>query len=143
MSLSNDTSHVDRQPVWIRGEVLHGDKVGRELGFPTANMIFQGADKPAYGIYAARAYLCDGRVLDAAANFGIRPTFEPPKELLETHIFDFCEDLYGQHIEVELVRFLRPEQKFDGMAALSSQLRVDCDLARGILASALADASGD
>lgn len=128
----------------IGGEVLHGDKVGRILGFPTANMVFAGDDKPAYGIYAARVFLPDGRVLDAAANFGIRPTFSPPKELLETHILDFSEDLYGQCIDVELVRFLRPEKKFDDMGSLSDQLRQDCSLARETLATlAQAEAGQD
>jgi len=125
----------------IGGEVLHGDKVGRVLGFPTANMLFVGDQKPDYGIYAARVFLSDGRILDAAANFGIRPTFSPPKELLETHILDFSEDLYGQHIDVELVRFLRPEKKFDDMGSLSDQLRQDCSIARETLAT-LASAGG-
>lgn len=119
----------------ITGEVLHGDKVGRILGFPTANMIFSGAEKPSYGIYAARVYLPDGRVLDGAANFGVRPTFEPPKELLETHILDFSEDIYGQRISIELVRFLRPEKKFDDMGCLSDQLRQDCAAVKEIFAA--------
>lgn len=134
MSTSGEVAEAEGSVCTISGEVLHGDKVGRVLGFPTANMLFSGADKPAYGIYAARVSLADGRVLDAAANFGIRPTFSPPKELLETHILDFSGDLYGQHIEVELVRFLRPETKFDNMGSLSDQLRQDCLTARRALA---------
>lgn len=118
----------------ICGKVLHGDKVGRQLGFPTANMVLSGPDKPFYGIYAARVRLSDGRILDGAANFGIRPTFSPPKELLETYIFDFNEDLYGQNIDVELVRFIRPEKKFADLQSLSAQLQKDCDLIRGMLA---------
>lgn len=119
----------------IRGEVLHGDKIGRQLGFPTANMVYIGAEKPAYGIYTARVHLADGRILNAVANFGIRPTFSPPKELLETHILDFSEDLYGQHVEVELVCFLRAEQKFDDIKDLSDQLWRDCVHARAVLAN--------
>jgi len=117
----------------IRGHVVHGDKLGRTIGFPTANMHVREHDKPAYGIYASRVTLADGRILHAATNFGIRPTFSPPKELLETHIFDFAEDIYSQEIEVELVHFLRPEEKFDDLPALISQMNRDCDAARTIL----------
>jgi riboflavin kinase/FMN adenylyltransferase len=117
----------------IRGKIIHGDKLGRTIGFPTANMHVHGHDKPAYGIYASRVILADGRVFHAATNFGIRPTFSPPKELLETYIFDFAEDIYGEEIEVELVHFLRREEKFDGLSALISQMTRDCDAARTIL----------
>lgn len=135
MSSLSEPAHQNERANRIRGEVLHGDKVGRVLGFPTANMLVSSARRPAYGIYAARVHLPDGRVLDGAANFGIRPTFSPPKELLETHILDFSEDIYGQTIDVELVSFLRPEAKFDDMESLSSQLERDCVLARALLAS--------
>ena len=117
----------------IRGRVVHGDKIGRTIGFPTANMILNDQDKPAYGIYASRVTLTDGRILDGATNFGIRPTFSPPKELLETYLFDFNEDIYDQEIDVELVHFLRPEAKFDDLPELISQMTRDCDAARTIL----------
>ena len=77
----------------------------------------------------------DGRVLAGAANLGVRPTFDPPKELLEPYFFDFSGDLYGQRIEVELVEFLRPEAKFDSLDALTAQMEKDCARARAVLES--------
>src|SRR3546814_6291946 len=93
--------------------VEHGDKRGRELGYPTANIALGPYLRPKFGVYAIRGRLPDGRVLDGAANLGIRPQFDPPQELLEPHFFDFSSDLYGQTIEVELISFIRPEAKFD------------------------------
>jgi riboflavin kinase/FMN adenylyltransferase len=121
------------RPFAIRGAVQHGDKLGRTIGYPTANVDMGKYLRPAYGIYAVRGRLSDGRVLNGAANLGIRPTFDPPKELLEPHFFDFAEDLYGQEIEVELIEFLRPEAKFDSLEALTTQMDADCDRARDIL----------
>ncbi len=123
------------RPFAVAGEVAHGDKNGRKLGFPTANMDMGTYLRPRYGIYAVRGRLADGRVVDGAANLGIRPTFDPPKELLEPHFFDFSGDLYGQMIEVAFISFLRPEQKFDSLDALMVQMGQDCDKARAILAS--------
>lgn len=122
------------RPFAIQGKVQHGDKVGRTIGFPTANIDLGTYLRPAYGIYAVRGLLPDGRVLDGAANLGIRPSFDPPKELLEPHFFDFSESLYDQVIEVQMVHFLRPEAKFDGLDALTAQIAKDCDDARQILA---------
>jgi riboflavin kinase / FMN adenylyltransferase len=122
------------RPFTVEGVVQHGDKNGRLLGFPTANIDMAHYLRPRYGIYAVRGRLPDGRVLDGAANLGIRPSFDPPKELLEPHFFDFSEDLYGQTIEVEFHAFLRGEQKFDSMDALMDQMAKDCDQAREILA---------
>ena len=121
------------RPFAIRGVVQHGDKVGREIGYPTANLEVGQYLRSAYGIYAVRGRLEDGRVLDGAANLGVRPTFDPPKELLEPYFFDFSGDLYGQVIEVELVEFLRPEAKFDGLEALKAQMAADCERARVVL----------
>ncbi len=118
------------RPFAIEGVVEHGDKRGRTIGYPTANLSLGAYLRPRYGIYAVRGRLPDGRVLDGAASLGIRPTFEPPKELLEVHFFDFSEDLYGQVIEVELVSYLRPERKFDGLEALTVQMDQDCVEAR-------------
>ena len=122
------------RPFSIEGTVEHGDKRGRTLGYPTANLQLGSYLRPRYGIYAVRGYLPDGRVLEGAANVGIRPTFEPAKELLEPYFFDFEGDLYGQVIEVELVSFIRPEQKFDGLEALTTQMDADCEEARRRLA---------
>ncbi|QUT07093.1 bifunctional riboflavin kinase/FAD synthetase [Sphingobium phenoxybenzoativorans] len=123
------------RPFAIQGIVQHGDKLGRTIGYPTANVDMGKYLRPAYGIYAVRAVLPDGRVLDGAANLGIRPTFDPPKELLEPYFFDFSESLYGQCIEVQLIEYLRPEAKFDGLDALVAQMDADCDRARQILAA--------
>ncbi|ASK88285.1 bifunctional riboflavin kinase/FAD synthetase [Sphingorhabdus sp. SMR4y] len=121
------------RPFAIRGEVIHGDKNGREFGFPTANVDIGQYLRPKYGIYAVKGRLPDGRVLNGAANLGIRPSFDPPKELLEPHFFDFSEDLYGRTIEVELHHFLRGEEKFDDLDALKAQMKKDCDRARQLL----------
>lgn len=121
------------RPFAIRGTVQHGDKLGRTIGYPTANLDMGSYLRPAYGIYAVRGRLADGRVVDGAANLGIRPSFDPPKELLEPYFFDFAGDLYGQVIEVELVEYLRPEAKFDTLDALTAAMDADCARARAIL----------
>ena len=121
------------RPFTVEGVVQHGDKNGRLLGFPTANIDMAHYLRPRYGIYAVRGRLPDGRVLDGAANLGIRPSFDPPKELLEPHFFDFSEDLYGQTIAVEFHAFIRGEAKFDSMDDLMAQMQADCDQARAIL----------
>ncbi len=121
------------RPFAIEGVVQHGDKVGRTIGYPTANIDMGKYLRPAYGIYAVTGRLADGRVLKGAANLGIRPTFDPPKELLEPYFFDFAGDLYGQPIEVALVDYLRPEAKFDGLDALMALMAQDCARARAIL----------
>lgn len=122
------------RPFAIRGVVQHGDKVGRTIGFPTANLPLGSYLRPHYGIYAVSAQLADGTQLHGAANLGIRPSFDPPKELLEPHFFDWSGDLYGQEIEVAFHHFLRPEAKFDSLDALTRQMLVDCDQARKLLA---------
>ena len=123
------------RPFAIEGVVQHGDKNGRLLGYPTANVDMGSYLRPRYGIYAVRGHLPDGRVLNGAANLGIRPQFDPPKELLEPYFFDFNEDLYGQTIEIELVAHIRDEAKFDGLDALKDQMARDCDTARDILSA--------
>lgn len=121
------------RPFAIEGVVQHGDKLGRTIGYPTANIALDRYLRPRYGIYAVRGRLPEGRVLDGAASLGIRPTFDPPKELLEPFFFDFSGDLYGQTIEVELHAFLRDEAKFDGLEALTRQMDADCAEARRLL----------
>ena len=121
------------RPFRIAGTVQHGDKLGRTIGFPTANIAMGNYLRPHYGIYAIRARLPDGRVIDGAANLGIRPTFDPPKELFEPHFFDFSGDLYGQTIEVDLIHYIRPEAKFDTLEDLVAQIEADCAEAKRIL----------
>ena len=122
------------RPFAIEGVVEHGDKRGRAIGYPTANINLGKYLRPHYGIYAVRGRLPDGRILGGAANLGIRPSFHPPKELLEPYFFDFSGDLYGQTIEVELISFIRPEAKFDGLDVLTRQMEQDCTEARRRLA---------
>ena len=124
------------RPFAIEGIVQHGDKLGRTIGYPTANLDMGHYVRPAYGIYAVRGRLADGRVVDGAANLGIRPSFDPPKELLEPFFFDFSSDLYGQAIEVALIDYLRPEAKFDTLDALTTQMDADCARARQLLKTA-------
>jgi riboflavin kinase/FMN adenylyltransferase len=123
------------RPFAIEGMVVHGDKRGRELGYPTANMELGNYLRPRFGIYAVRARLDDGRSLDGVANLGIRPSFDPPRELLEPYFFDFDGDLYDRTIEVGLVDFLRPEAKFDSLDALKAQMAADCEAARRLLSA--------
>lgn len=117
----------------IRGDVEHGAKLGRTLGYPTANMSLANYQRPAYGIYAVRGRLPDGQTLDGVANLGIRPSFDPPQELLESYFFDFDGDLYGQTLDIELIDYLRPEARFDDLGALKTQMDADAAKARDLL----------
>lgn len=121
----------------IEGEVLHGEKRGRELGFPTANMGLQGLHLPKLGVYAVKVDVLTGPhsgSYDGAASLGVRPMFGDNQPNLETFLFDFAGDLYAQHLSVALIDYLRPEMKFDGLPALVAQMGTDCDRARAVLA---------
>lgn len=117
----------------VRGEVVHGDKRGRLLGFPTANMVPGKDCALKYGIYAVRMAV-DGVVHDGVASFGRRPTFDDGAPRLETFVFDFDGDLYGKTVDVEFCGFLRGEAKFDSVEALIVQMDADCARARAMLA---------
>ena len=121
------------RPFAIRGTVQHGDKLGRTIGFPTANLPLDHYLRPRYGIYAVKGRLPDGKIYNGAANLGVRPSFDPPKELLEPYFFGWSGDLYGQDIEVELHHFLRPEAKYDGIEALTAAIAADCERAKALL----------
>ncbi len=122
------------RPFAIRGIVEHGDKRGRTIGYPTANLSIEQYLRPRYGIYAVTGrILATGQQLEGAANIGVRPQFDPPKELLEPHFFDYSGDLYGQEVEVAFHHFLRGEAKFDTLDALVAQMEKDCDQARQLL----------
>ncbi len=123
------------RPFAIEGEVVHGDKRGRTIGVPTANVRLGDYMRPAYGVYATRTRLPDGRVVDGVANLGVRPMFEIAEPLLEVWLFDFAGDLYGQTVETELVALLRGEMKFDGLDALKAQIDADAAAAKAILAT--------
>ncbi|MBV9842018.1 MAG: bifunctional riboflavin kinase/FAD synthetase [Sphingomonadaceae bacterium] len=123
------------RPFAIEGIVQHGNKIGRTIGFPTANLRLERYLRPRYGVYAVRGRLPGGRVLDGVANLGVRPVIDPPEELLEPYFFDFTGDLYDQAIEVELIRFIRPEAKLSGLDELMQWIARDCEAARAILAA--------
>jgi riboflavin kinase/FMN adenylyltransferase len=118
----------------IEGTVQHGDSRGRELGYPTANMTLGDYQRPRYGIYAVRVTLDDASEHPGVASLGVRPTFDPPQELLEGYLFDFDGDLYGRRIEVALHAFIRDEKKFDSVEALVAAMREDETAARRFLA---------
>ena len=121
------------RPFTIRGKVEHGAKLGRTLGFPTANLRLGDYQRPAYGVYAVMVVLPDGTRVPGVANLGIRPMIEPPVELLETWLMDWSGDLYGKTIGIELRHFLRPEWKLDGLDALKTQIAADAAAARDLL----------
>jgi len=118
----------------IEGVVERGDARGRKLGYPTANLSLGDYQRPKYGVYAVRVTLGDGSEHPGVASLGVRPTFEPARELLEAHLFDFEGDLYGQRIEVALHSYIREEKKFDGVEPLIAQMREDEAKARHLLA---------
>ncbi|MCA1652717.1 MAG: bifunctional riboflavin kinase/FAD synthetase [Sphingomicrobium sp.] len=126
-------THLLTRPFAIAGTVLHGEKIGRTLGYPTANIALGSYLRPKYGIYAVRVRLDDGSEHTGVASLGIRPSFDPPRELLETYLFDFDGHLYGREIEVALVAYLRGEEKFDDLQVLKAQMNVDAAKARSLL----------
>jgi riboflavin kinase/FMN adenylyltransferase len=118
----------------IEGIVQGGDRRGRELGYPTANLALGDYQRPRYGIYAVRVTLDDQSEHPGVASLGVRPTFDPPQELLEAHLFDFDDDLYGRKIEIALHAFIRDEKKFDDIGSLVTHMREDETKARHLLA---------
>jgi riboflavin kinase/FMN adenylyltransferase len=118
----------------VEGEVVHGKKLGRTLGFPTANMVLPEPEVLRHGIYAVRLRRADGSLHDGVASYGRRPTVEDAGQpLLETYVFDFADDLYGELCEVSFFGFLRGEEKFDGLDALLEQMNRDKEEARALL----------
>jgi len=120
----------------IEGPVITGEQRGRELGFPTANMSIEGLHPPAFGVYAVLVDVLTGPhkgSYHGAASMGVRPMFGENRPNLETFIFDFSGDLYGATLSVALVDHLRPEEKFDSLDALITQMNADCARARSIL----------
>lgn len=123
----------------VTARVEHGDKRGRTMGFPTANMHLEEAGL-AFGIYAVRAQIATderaGAWIDGVANYGVRPMYRIARPLMEVHLFDFDGDLYGRELTVELVAWLRPEAAFNGLDALIAQIAADAAHARQVLAHA-------
>jgi len=122
------------RPYAISGRVVHGGKLGRELGFPTANLRFGGKTPPLSGIYATWVHGL-GQPYPSVSSLGTRPTVDGVELLLEAHLFDFNADLYARRIEVEFVAKLRDELKFPDLASLTEQMHRDADQARAILSS--------
>jgi riboflavin kinase/FMN adenylyltransferase len=118
---------------FVGGEVRHGEKRGRTLGFPTANIALDPACGLRHGIYAVRAALAPGDLRDGVASFGRRPTFDDGAPLLEVYLFDFAGDLYGRSLEVEFASFIRPEERFDSAEALVARMNDDAREAREAL----------
>jgi riboflavin kinase/FMN adenylyltransferase len=133
------------RPWEIEGRVEHGQKLGRRLGCPTANMALGEFLQPALGIYAVKAGVDEGRGTvwrDGVASLGYRPTVDGTHVVFEAHLFDWEGDLYGRHLRVALVDFLRPEKKFDGLDTLRAQIAADCAQARRVLAAYTGPAPG-
>ena len=123
----------------IEGEVIHGEKRGRELGYPTANMSLAGLHLPKFGVYAVKVDVLTGPQTGSylgAASLGVRPMFGVNNPNLETYLLDFTGDLYGQQLSVALIDHLRPEMRFDGLPALLVQMAADVVRCREILAAA-------
>lgn len=121
------------RPFAIEGEVQHGDKRGRLLGTPTANVPLGEYVRPMFGVYATRSRV-GGTEYAGVANLGNRPTVGGTQARLEVWLFGFDGDLYGRTLETALIAFIRPERKFDGLDALKAQIALDADAARSILA---------
>ena len=125
----------------IDGRVMVGDRRGRTIGFPTANLGLGEYLRPAFGVYAVRVTgdgpddPLAGRTIDGVANIGLRPTVGTPEPRLEAHLFDIDADLYGRHLRVSLIDFIRPERKFAGLDALKAQIAEDAQTARAMLAA--------
>jgi riboflavin kinase / FMN adenylyltransferase len=117
----------------ILGTVIHGDSLGKKIGFPTANLSAHSEQFPPNGVYAAEAKI-DNEQRRGVINLGVRPTISGGKSerVLEIHLFDFDRDLYGQEVEVRFLKFLRPEKKFENLDALVQQIRRDVEEARAV-----------
>jgi len=126
-------THMLSRDFAIEGVVQRGDARGRELGFPTANVTLGDYQRPRYGVYAVRVTLDDGTEHPGVANLGVRPTFQPPQELLEAYLFGFEGDLYGRRIEAALHAYIREERKFGDLDGLVAQMREDEAAARRLL----------
>ena len=120
----------------VEARVQAGDRRGRQLGFPTANLALGDYVQPALGVYAVRVALDEDGTewRDAVANLGRRPTFDKEEVLLEVHLLDFEGDIYGRNLRVAFIDYIREERKFDGLEALKQQIALDRDTARTFLA---------
>jgi riboflavin kinase / FMN adenylyltransferase len=138
--LGGAVEYADRllgAPFTVTSEVVHGDRRGRELGFPTANLIpREGYVTPGHGVYACRATTADGRTFAAATNVGVRPMFVTGRgELIEAYLLDYDGDLYGTELRIEFLKRLRGEKRFESVEALVEQMGRDVEEARAVAAA--------
>jgi riboflavin kinase / FMN adenylyltransferase len=125
--------HLLGRPYCLEGRVVHGDKRGRAIGFPTANIALHRRVSPVRGVYAVRVKGLGSEPWPGVANIGTRPTVDGTSARLEVHLFDFDQSIYGRHLEVELVLRLRDEQRFQSFEALRAQIQRDAETARAFL----------
>ena len=121
------------RPYRMSGKVVRGERLGRSLGYPTANVDLRRRQSAVMGIFAVRVHGLEGRSLDAVASVGDRPTFDGTKPILEVHLFDFDRDIYGEYIHVDFIARLRGQEKYDRVEDLVAQMHRDADNARSIL----------
>ena len=127
-----DVENMLGRPYSIIGKVFHGDKRGRQLGFPTANVLLKRRNSPLEGVFAVKVKTNNGH-FNGVANIGARPTVNGVRQQLEVHIFNFDDDLYGQCIEVVIIKKLRQIMKFDNLTALTAQIKLDSEQAKQVL----------
>jgi len=135
---AGDLAHAEAllgRPYSISGRVVHGNKLGRELGFATANIQLQHNRPPLMGIYAVRVHGVDGAARDGVASLGVRPTIKSAGQaVLEVHLFEFPGELYRKHLKVDFLHKIRDEEKYPNLDALRAQIARDCDAAKSYLA---------
>ena len=131
----NTASKLLGRPYRMSGKIVKGDRVGRTLGYPTANVDLRRRQSAVMGIFAVRVHGLEGGPHDAVASVGSRPTFNGTKPILEVHLFDFDKDIYGEYIHIDFIAWLRDQVKFDLVEDLVAQMDVDADNARSALAA--------
>jgi riboflavin kinase/FMN adenylyltransferase len=123
------------RPYRMSGRVAHGDKRGRTIGFPTANIHLHRKNSPLNGVFAIQMFGIKGEPVKGVANVGVRPTVDGKKAVLEVHLFDFSADIYGQHVQVNFLFKVRDEQRFNSLEELKLQIEKDCDAAKRFFAA--------
>jgi riboflavin kinase/FMN adenylyltransferase len=122
------------RPYRMSGRVAHGDKLGRTIGFPTANIFLHRKKTPVDGVFAVEMFGIEGEPLAGVANVGTRPTVDGTRSLLEVHLFDFSADIYGRYVHVDFLHRIREERRFDSFDALKAQILRDAEQAREFFA---------
>jgi riboflavin kinase/FMN adenylyltransferase len=132
------TEQLLGRPFRLSGRVAHGDKRGRTMGFPTANIHLHRCKVPLSGVYAVQLFGIEGEPIQGVANVGVRPTVGADKALLEVHLFDFNREIYGEHVQIHFLHKLRDEKKFDGLPSLIEQIQLDTQQAKRYFSQELA-----